>query len=67
MNKLYKFVSGRGLVEMDEAEMAEFNLQPPVEENEPESLGELSKKVDRILKALSSLKLLSSLGGNEGE
>ena len=66
MNKIYKFVSGKGRVEMSENEINELISDTPVPTQEPPSLSELSAKVERILKVLESLKLISSLSKTLG-
>lgn len=65
MNKAYKFVSGKGRVEMSEAEIREMSYDLPLPEKAPQSLSELTDKVERILKVLESLKLISSLSKKE--
>ena len=66
MNKIYKFVSGKGRVEMSQNEINELISDTPVPTQEPPSLSELSDKVERILKVLESLKLISSLSKTLG-
>ena len=66
MNKAYKFVSGKGRVEMKEDEIREMSFDLPLPEKAPQSLSDLSDKVERILKVLESLKLISSLSKKEG-
>ena len=66
MNKAYKFVSGKGRVEMSEDEMRSLASDFPLPTKEPQSLSELSNKVERILSVLESLKLISSLQQKEG-
>lgn len=66
MNKTYKFVSGKGRVEMSEEEIKDFSSDFSIPSEEPQSLSELSSKVERILKVLESLKLISSLSNKEG-
>ena len=61
MNKLYKFVSGKGKVEMSREEINDLASDFSPSLQEPQSLSELSSKVERILKILESLKLISSL------
>lgn len=61
MNKIYKFVSGKGRVPMSESEIKELTADAPEQVQQPQSLSELSEKVERILKILESLKLISSL------
>lgn len=62
MSRLYKFVSGLGRVEQTEAETAS---QIKLEEKGEVDVNELSRKVDRVLEVLRSLKLLSSVFDNE--
>ncbi len=66
MSKAYKFVSGKGRVEMSEDEMRSLGSDFPLPTKEPQSLSELSSKVERILSVLESLKLISSLSKKEG-
>ena len=66
MNKTYKFVSGKGRVEMSEEEIKDFSSDFSMPLEEPQSLSELSSKVEKILKVLESLKLISSLSDKEG-
>lgn len=66
MNKAYKFVSGKGRVEMNEDEIRDMSFDLPLPEKAPQSLSDLSDKVERILKVLESLKLISSLSKKEG-
>ena len=61
MRRLYKFVSGVGRVELGSDEIKDMDNGNLPGEDETESLTELSKKVDTIIKALSALKILSSL------
>lgn len=67
MKKLYKFVSGVGKVELSADEIKNMENSPALTQPEPLSLSELSQKVDSILKALGTLKILSSLGTSEDE
>lgn len=69
MKRLYKFVSGVGKVELDSDEIKDMDSVTLPTESEPQSLAELSQKVDSILKALSALKILSLLkiDGDDGD
>ncbi len=69
MKRLYKFVSGVGRVELNSDEIKDMDNENSPQVSEPQSLTELSQKVDSILKALSALKILSSLrpDGDDGD